>query len=512
MTNETTLNGVKISYKPKSDKPAKTDKKHAVDDSKKRTYYDKGQSKPSRPYANKSKNQKSFVQDKAKKTPTNNYAKLASNSRFCAIDIVIKVEKGQSLTELLTTEMHALNDSDKRFVQHLVYGALRQFEILEFQLTHYLQKPIKPSERQVYIALLLAIYEITTMNTAEYAAVNNWVDLIRLMDKDWAIGLTNGILRKVLREGLQPLPKNTAKVSLPKWLSESLIRYWGVENACAIAEHFLTHPQMTIRVNPLQTDRDQYSEFLTQNSVEHEKHAFVDSAIVLKEAVSVSNLPSFFEGMSSVQDASAQLAALLLAPKNNEVIIDACAAPGGKTIAMLERNSELKTIYAVDSVEKRLLRVQENIDRVFPKELAEKIVLTAKPYEDFTVEGEVDAILLDVPCSATGIIHRHPDIKRLRQADDIKVLIETQYDLLEHAWNELKVGGRLLYATCSILKDENEYQMEYFFENTQNAKEIELDLPFAQREKYGYQILPVYSELSEKMDGFYYCLIEKAHD
>ena len=159
-----------------------------------------------------------------------------------------------------------------------------------------------------------------------------------------------------------------------------------------------------------------------------------------------------------------------------------------------------------------MLRVQENIDRVFPKDLAEKIVLTAKPYEDFTVEGEVDAILLDVPCSATGIIHRHPDIKRLRQADDIKVLIETQYDLLEHAWNELKVGGRLLYATCSILKDENEYQMEYFFENTQNAKEIELDLPFAQREKYGYQILPVYSELSEKMDGFYYCLIEKAHD
>ncbi len=512
MSNETTLNGVKISYKPKSDKPARTEKKPSANDAKKRTYYDKGQSKPARPYANKNKKQQSFIQDKSKKTPVNNFAKLANNPRFCAVDILIKVEKGQSLTELLITEMSTLSDSDKRFVQHLVYGALRQFEILEFQLTHYLQKPIKPSERQVYIALLLAIYELTTMNTAEYAAVNNWVDLIRLMEKDWAIGLTNGILRKVLREGLQPLPKNTAKVSLPKWLSESLIKYWGVENACAIAEHFLTHPQMTIRVNPLQSDRDQYSELLTQNGVEHEKHAFVDSAIVLKEAVSVSNLPDFFEGMSSVQDASAQLAAALLAPKNDEVIIDACAAPGGKTIAMLERNPEVNTIYAVDSVEKRLVRVQENIDRVFPKELAEKIKLTAQPYEEFTIESEVDAILLDVPCSATGIIHRHPDIKRLRLADDIKVLIETQYDLLEHAWAELKEGGRLLYATCSILKDENEYQMEYFFENTPNAKEIELDLPFAQRENYGYQILPIYSELAEKMDGFYYCLIEKAYD
>lgn len=510
MTNETTLNGVKISYKPKSDKP-KVEKKAYSDDSKKRTYYGKGQSKPARPYVNKKKAQQSSGQDRSKTISVNPFAKLVNNPRFCAIDILIKVEKGQSLTELLATEMTALSDGDKRFVQHLVYGALRQFEILEFQLTHYLQKPIKPSERYVYMALLLAIYEITTMNTAEYAAVNNWVDLIRAMDKEWAVGLTNGILRKVLREGLQPLPQNTAKVSLPKWLSEALINYWGVEKSCAIAEHFLSHPQMTIRVNPLQSNRDHYSELLTANAVAHAQHAFVDSAIILNEAISVSDLPNFFDGMSSVQDASAQLAAALLAPKNGEVIIDACAAPGGKTIAMLERNSELKTIYAVDSVEKRLVRVEENINRVFPKTLAEKIQLTAKPYEEFFAAEKVDAILLDVPCSATGIIHRHPDIKRLRQPSDIQVLVETQAKLLAHAWSELKEGGRLLYATCSILKDENEHQMQHFFAQNSNAKEFALDLPFAQREQYGYQILPIYSDLAEKMDGFYYCLIEKAH-
>lgn len=510
MTNETTLNGVKVSYKPKVDKP-KTEKKSYSADSQKRTYYDKGQSKPSRPYGNQSRSNKSSAPERAKKVAVNPFVRLINNPRFCAVDVLYKVEQGQSLTELLTTELNALSDNDKRFAQHIIYGTLRQFEILEFQLVHYLQKPIKQAERHVYLALLLAIYEITSMNTAEYAAVNNWVDLIRSMDREWAVGLTNGILRKVLREGLKPLPKNTAKVSLPKWLSESLIKYWGVENACAIADHFLTHPQMTIRINPLQTTRDEYSAILTENGIAHEKHALIDSAIVLKEAVAVTSLPGFMDGMCSVQDASAQLAATLLSPQDNEVIIDACAAPGGKTVAMLERNSELKAIYAVDNMAKRLIRVQENIDRVFPEALAKKITLTADSFEDFTVDEEVDAILLDVPCSATGIIHRHPDIKRLREEADIKVLIETQYDLLEHAWDQLKIGGRLLYATCSILKDENEYQMEYFFQKNPDAKEIEFELPFAQRETFGYQILPVFSELSEKMDGFYYCLIQKAH-
>lgn len=512
MSEQTTLNGVKVSYKPKSEKPKRSDdRKPRSFDDKKRVYFDKGQSKPARPYGNKSRN----AQPKKDIKPNiigNPFAHVMDNARFCAIDVMFKVENGQSLSELLVTELQALNDNDKRFVQHLVYGALRQFEILEFQLTHYLQKPIKPSERHVYLAILLAIYEITEMNTAEYAAVNNWVTLIRQMNKDWAVGLTNGILRKVLREGLQPLPKNTAKVSLPKWLSESLIKSWGVEKACAVAEHFLTHPQMTIRVNPLQGDRDQYSVLLTEAGVEHTKHDWVDSAIVLREAVSVTALPNFAIGMSSVQDASAQLAAKLLSPKDNEVIIDACAAPGGKTIAMLERNANIQAIHAIDSVEKRLVRVKENIDRVFPEDLANKVKLSAIDFEAFQLDGQADAILLDVPCSATGIIHRHPDIKRLRQVTDIKPLVEVQAKLLENAWVQLKAGGRLLYSTCSILKDENEQQMKAFFAKHTDASEIECDLPFAEREEHGYQILPTSVMRPEKMDGFYYCLIQKAHD
>lgn len=511
MSEQTTLNGVKVSYKPKSDKPKVEHKKRSDSDKGKRTYYDNGQSKPAHGFGGKNKTFKPRMHERQKAPAPNPFLKLVNNPRFCAVDILYKIEEGQSLSELLTSETGALSDNDKRFAQYLIYGALRQFEILEFQLEHYLQKPIKQSERHVYLALLLAIYEITTMNTAEYAAVNNWVDLIRKMDREWAVGLTNGILRKVLREGLQPLPKNLAKVSLPKWLSSYVINHWGVENACAIADHFLTHPAMTIRVNPLQTNRDEYSALLTEAGIAHEKHAFVESAIVLKDAVSVANLPNFDTGMCSVQDASAQLAAKLLVPQKDEVIVDACAAPGGKTIAMLESNPELDYIFAVDSVESRLNRVQENIDRVFPRELADKIQLIPEFFECFTVDEAIDAMLLDVPCSATGIIHRHPDIKRLRQATDIKLLVETQEKLLDHAWAQLKAGGRLLYATCSILKDENEQQMKKFFGRYDDASETELDLPFAQRASYGYQILPIYSELSEKMDGFYYCLIQKAH-
>ncbi|OYQ89628.1 16S rRNA (cytosine(967)-C(5))-methyltransferase [Wohlfahrtiimonas chitiniclastica] len=506
MTTDTTLNGVKVSYKPKSEKKAEPKKSRDFSrDGQKRVHYGKGQSKPSRP----SRTHKSRTQSA---TPDKNYSPMShllKDPRYCAIDILHKVEKGQSLSELLATEMRELNDSNQRFVQHLVYGALRHFDVLSFQLTHYLQKPIKSTERQVYLALLLAMYEITEMNTAEYAAVNNWVALIRAMNKEWAVGLTNGILRKVLREGLQPLPKNTAKVSLPKWLSESLISHWGVEKACAIAEQFMQHPPMTIRVNPLQSMRDAYSALLDDAGVDHQVHAHSDSAIVLTEAVPVSVLPHFDEGMSSVQDASAQLAAVLINPQNDDVIVDACAAPGGKTVAMLERNPELTKIYAIDSVSNRLKRVQENVTRVFQDELADKVVLSANHFENFTADEAVDAILLDVPCSATGIIHRHPDIKRLRQPTDIAVLAQTQADLLDHAWAMLKVGGRLLYSTCSILKEENEGQMQAFFAAHNDAKECELSLPFAEREAYGYQILPVFSEQAEKMDGFYYCLIEK---
>lgn len=512
MSEQTTLNGVKISYKSKSEQSKTiTDQKKRPQNAKKRIYFGQGQSKPARPYANKSRNgeAKKTVKPKVSGNPL---IQLMDNPRFCAVDIIFKVEKGQSLSELLMTEMKVLSDNDKRFVQHLVYGALRQFEILEFQLTHYLQKPIKPSERHVYLAILLAIYEITEMNTAEYAAVNNWVTLIRQMHKDWAVGLTNGILRKVLREGLQSLPKNTAKVSLPKWLSESLIQSWGVEKACAVAEHFLTHPQMTIRVNPLQATREEYSALLTEAGIEHVQHDWVDSAIVLREAVSVSSLPNFSVGMCSVQDASAQLAASLLSPKDQEVIIDACAAPGGKTIAMLERNANIGAIYAIDSVEKRLERVQENIARVFSDHLANKVKLSAIDFELFRADEPVDAILLDVPCSATGIIHRHPDIKRLRQVTDIQPLVAIQAKLLENAWAQLKAGGRLLYSTCSVLKAENEQQMQAFFAKHADASEIECALPFAEREAYGYQILPISVMRHEKMDGFYYCLIQKAHD
>lgn len=516
MSDPITLNGVKVSFKPKDSNANAKKRTPQSADKKKRVYFDKDSSKPSKPYKKFDRSQAPKRKDfggknNAQKKDDAFNVKLLTNGRYCAIDIIYKIEKGQSLSELLVTELQQLSDNDKRFVQHLVYGALRQFEILESQLTQYLQTPIKPSERQVSIALLLAMYEITEMNTAQYAAVNNWVDLIRFMGKEWAVGLTNGILRKVLREGLKPLSKNLVETSLPQWLSKLLVNYWGRERGNLIAEHFLTHPQMTIRVNAQQASLSQYSELLNEKNIEHTEHQFVDSAIVLKHAVSVAELPSFMVGMSSVQDASAQIAAQLLSPADNEVIIDACAAPGGKTIALLEHNNHLQVIYAIDSVEKRLERVKENVVRVFPNELAQKVALMASPFEQFKLDEKVDAILLDVPCSATGIIHRHPDIKRLRQSSDIQSLVSAQAELLNHAWTLLKDGGRLLYATCSILKDENEKQMISFFDQHANAKEIELTLPFAQREIHGYQILPIYNELSEKMDGFYYCLIQKNH-
>lgn len=436
------------------------------------------------------------------------YPKLLKNSRFVAVETLCCVLSGESLTDALPKCAEKLNDNDRRFVQHLLFGTLRQYDALEDRVSQMLSKPIKPSEIEVKVSLILATYELTEMATAEYAILNNWVNLIKAMDKDWAAGLTNAILRNVQRGKLPPAKLPAGKSNMPGWFAKRLENQWGSEALEEIGTFYQLHPEMILRVNLQKNSRDEYLAKLKAADIPALAHAFVDTAIVLESPMSVEHLPGFAEGAVSVQDAAAQLAAQLLDVKDGMKVLDACSAPGGKTTAILESAPKLEKLYALDSSKERLVRVTENIERVCGS-MPAFVTVDAVACEDFETDMKFDRILLDVPCSATGIMHRHPDIKRLRKASDINNLRDTQANILKHAWGQLAVGGRLLYATCSILKDENEQQIRQFLKTQEDAREIKLTLPCGEARDEGVQILPRYFESEKSVDGFYYALLEK---
>lgn len=439
--------------------------------------------------------------------------KLRENPRFAAIKVLEAVLNGDSLTDALPLFTESLSDSDRRFTQHILFGTLRNFDELEDRVGQMLQKPIKQSEIEVKLSHYLAAYELTEMATAEYAILNNWVNLIKAMEKPWASGLTNAILRNIQRGKFPKANTLSGKANLPGWFAKRLENQWGEEKREAIGTFYRLHPEMILRVNLHKVTRDQYLRILKEAGIVAESHRFVETAIVLETPTNVENLPYFEDGFVTVQDASAQLASIILAPEQGDIVLDACAAPGGKTTALLERAPDLQKLVALDASEPRLARVYENIHRIFGE--LDNVEILALPCEGYTVdEGaeKFDKILLDVPCSATGIMHRHPDIKRLRKASDIQNLRTTQWEILQHAWTLLKPGGKLLYATCSILKDENEQQVRRFLKETPSAKEIPLALKVGEARDVGVQILPLYFASNESMDGFYYALLTKMAD
>ena len=273
---------------------------------------------------------------------------------------------------------------------------------------------------------------------------------------------------------------------------------------------------MTLRVNQLSHTREQYLKLLEDKGLAARACPLTQQGVLLEQAVAVEQLPLFNEGAVSVQDSAAQLCAEYLAPQNGEIILDACAAPGGKTLHLMESCPELKQLTAIDVSAKRLERVTENIKRVMPQ-LESKISLIAADANDIEQwwDSELfDRILLDAPCSATGVIRRHPDIKRIRQPSEVDALIQTQQKLLNNLWKTLKPGGTLLYATCSVLPEENVMQIKRFLNTHNDAQTIDFKVSLGQNTEYGMQLLPTVeinnnTNVQGNSDGFFYCLLQK---
>lgn len=414
---------------------------------------------------------------------------------------------GESLTEALQAPaIAALSPSDKAFLRDICFGSLRWHERLSAILTVLVSKPLKAADKDVECLLRAGLYQLVYQRTPEHAAVNETVKAVKKLRKQWAEKLVNGVLRTFLREREAVLAKadqqDTAQWCLPAWLLKQVRKAWP-QQWQNVVKASNTHAPMTLRVNQRQHATEAYRQQLQALGLEAETVAAVPSALNLQQAVGVEQLPGFAQGAVSVQDAAAQLAAVLLDCQAEMRVLDACAAPGGKTGHLLEQTADLQVV-ALDSSAARLQRVKDNLQRL---QVSAQIVAADAGDAASWWDGQAfDRILLDAPCSATGVIRRHPDIKVLRRASDIRALQQEQARLLRHLWRLLKPGGKLLYATCSILPEENSQQIAAFVAEEPTAIHQPLSTDWGHTLAYGRQILPG----EAGMDGFYYALLVKA--
>ncbi len=428
------------------------------------------------------------------------------NLRNFAAQVLLRVLKdGRSLTSALDASLDKIPENkDKAFVQALCYGVCREYYRLDFMLQQLLEKPLRTKDLDIRLLLLLGLYQLQYMRVKPHAAVSETVAAAG--KKSWAKSLVNGVLRRFIREQTTLLQSadndKMARCSHPQWMYALFEQCWPEHVDDLVTANDQPAP-MVLRVNLRQGSREDYLNELSSKDMPAEALDFCSTAIVLDQPVDIGSLPGFAEGKVSVQDTAAQLAAELLNVQPGHSVLDLCAAPGGKTAAILERQPKVERCLAVDIDEVRMKKVRENLDRLQLQ--AETLVADASDPETWAVKRQFDRILLDAPCSALGVIRRHPDIKLLRRESDIAELQKLQNKILNAAWTLLRPGGVLLYATCSVLKQENEWQIESFLQQHDDAEEVVIDATWGQARPFGRQILTG----TAQMDGFYYARLRK---
>lgn len=420
--------------------------------------------------------------------------KTSYNLRSIAAKAIAQVlDQGLSLSSVIPELQKNISDKDKALLQELCFGTLRTLPQLEWIIQQLMDKPLKGKQRILHYLIMVGLYQLLYTRVPAHAALAETVNGAIALKKPQLKGLINGVLRQFQRQQdvlMERFQNNDSRYLHPSWLLTRIKNAYP-ELWESIIEGNNQKPPMWLRVNQIHHSREQYLALLEKEGIS----AFSDdphpNAIRLETPCNVHLLPGFNEGWVTVQDRSAQRCAELLAPQNNEQILDLCAAPGGKTTHILEIAPKAHVL-AIDIDEQRLARVKENLNRL-------KLHATVKSGdgrypEQWCANMQFDRILLDAPCSATGVIRRHPDIKWLRRNEDIAQLAQIQKEILHAIWPYLKSGGTLVYATCSILPEENSQQIAAFLSSMQDAQ---CD--------YQHQCLPE----QHSGDGFFYALINK---
>jgi len=394
---------------------------------------------------------------------------------------------------------------DGPLIRELCYGSLRWYPALKRILDQLLQKPLKEKDADIQALLLLGLYQLEYMRTPDHAAIDQTVGATKALKKPWAKGLTNAVLRNALRQKDElktKLANDTVYATAhPQWLIKSIRKHWP-DQAEEIFNAGNTQPPMFVRVNTQQGSMPDYQATLESAAI-HSKLISDDlPCLRLEPAIPVSKLPGFAAGKCSIQDLSAQWATKVLEPDSQHRILDACAAPGGKTAHILETAPDAK-VTALELDKDRAKVLQENLSRLHLK--AQVSCTNACTIEDWWDGNPFDRILLDAPCSGTGVIRRHPDIKLLRRNSDIINFCDQQKTLLDALWPTLNRNGLLLYVTCSIMPAENEQQIQAFLDRHEDAKSEPIEKDIGVLVGAGRQSLPTING----GDGFYYALIRK---
>ena len=430
------------------------------------------------------------------------------NSRLAVVKILLQVtQHGRNLPDSIAKYADKIEDNDRPLIQAMSYGVVRLLPRLEYIADQLISKPLKTKDYDVVLLILTGLYQLIEMRIPDHAAVSETVKVTKALKKHWAKNFVNAVLRNYQRqaEALTNQIKNNevAEFAHPQWWLDIIKKNWLDEKRwqqVLLANN--QNPPMTLRLNTHHISREEYLDLLSENEITATIGKHSPDAICLDKPVQVSQLPLFDEGKVSVQDEAAQLAAIILDSKKGDRILDACAAPGGKTIHILERQAELE-LTALDIEDSRLQKVQENLDRTHHS--AQLLAANAFDPDSWWDKQPFDRILLDAPCSASGVIRRHPDIKLLRHEDDIPKLIKDQQQILNALWPLLKSGGMLLYATCSVLAEENTLQIQHFLQHHADAELQPINSDWGQQQIAGKQILPG----EDGMDGFFYALIQK---
>ncbi len=423
------------------------------------------------------------------------------HSQLIAADCVSEVIKGHNLNhvfEIRFDHHQNITPQQKSVAIFLAYGAIRFLGENQFFIQQLTNKKI--TNKKIEALLCVALFQLNHDQSTDFTVVNEAVEAAKFINKSWAGSFVNAVLRNFIRqkEKLQTELKNDEEAfySYPSWwinlIKESYTKDWE-----SILLNGNKHPPLILRINERKTNLKQYEEKLKSEAISY--RVLGNIALELTQPTAVENIPGFLDGEVSIQDFGAQLAAKLLDLQDGQICLDACSAPGGKTGHMLEiADIELLSI---DHQKDRLYKVKENLERLDLHAHLKCADLTA--VNTWWNEKLFDRILLDAPCSASGVVRRHVDIKWLRRPRDIEMFAKQQEAMLEAMWQLLKKGGKLLYATCSIFNGENQKVIDRFIKEHVDAKEVKWSVD-SEYNKYENQLIP-----SENHDGFFYALLEK---
>lgn len=428
--------------------------------------------------------------------------RMKKNERLQALTILLAVlQQKTPLSHRLQGDL-----THTPFTKELCFGVCRHYYRLE-RLADCLVKK-RPTDLTVWLCVLLGLYQLHYLRTPDYAVVKETVNLLDRLKKPWAKGLVNAVLRTYCRETddlIHPLQQDMMfYYGHPDWFIKRVQQAWP-NDWDAILQANDCHAPMSLRVNATKYSATDYLTRLEAAGIHGTRLLHSEQGIQLTHPCPVTDLPDFLDGAVSVQDEAAQFAVTLLDLKPGLRLLDACAAPGGKTCHSLEIEPDLGACVALDIEKKRLDRVRENLHRLqLRATLQEGDALNPASWWD----GQLfDRILLDAPCSATGVIRRHPDIKLLRTEAEIRAVVEVQHAMLRALWPLLAPSGLLVYATCSIMPEENELQIKHLVEEKFDCECLPLEKPWGRWTGHGIQLLPG----EQNRDGFFYSVLKKRH-